>query len=120
MKRKRIKLFRLHPIRRSSRKIGRNEPCPCGRTKEAVVADAGELFLDGHGTVKKTVGPQVRVKYKHCHGNAEFQKKQRLVKNKLSQYFYDLTHVKPKKPTLAVLAGKLKEIFSIKHFGRKY
>lgn len=119
MKRKRIRLFKLTPIRRSSRKIGRNEPCPCGRTKDVYQpASDGSFTLGGHGEIT-TECVKVRMKYKHCHGNEMYQKKAKLVKDKMQQYFYDLTHSKPKKAKLAVIVDKLKEAFSLKHFGRK-
>jgi hypothetical protein len=60
------------------------------------------------------------MKYKHCHGNEAYQKQAKLVKDKLRQYFYDLTHNKPKKAKLAVIVDKLKKAFNLKHFGRKY
>lgn len=120
MKKKRIKLFKLQPIRRTSRKVGRNEPCPCGKTKDVLVPnDDGSFTLDGNAGVVDVINTKVRVKYKHCHGNEQYQTKMRLVKDKMNQFFYDLTHNKPKKAKLAVVVDKLKEAFNLKHFGRK-
>ena len=134
MKRKRIKLFKLQPIVRQSRKIGRNEPCPCGKTKEVPLAAGEETVLDGRGGLTSpmtfgkgserekevTLTRKVRVKYKHCHGNEQNQAKRKLIADKINQYFYDMTHRKSKKAKLAVIVDKLKEAFNMKHFGRKF
>jgi hypothetical protein len=117
----RKKLFKLHPIKRSSRKVGRNEPCPCGKTKDVLVPDSdGSLTLNGGGEVINVINTKVRVKYKHCHGNEQFQNKSRLIKQAMEKFFYNMTHNKPKKAKLAVIVDKLKEAFNMKHFGRKF
>ncbi len=114
-------LYKLQSIRRQNRKIGRNESCPCGRTKEVdIVANkAQEMILNGSGDPIETFKGSVRVKYKHCHGNEVNQRKMKFVKDKINQYFYDLTHNKPKKAKLAVIVDCLKKAFNNKMFGRK-
>lgn len=115
----RKKLFKLTPIHRSNRKIGRNEPCPCGRTKDVFEPSSdGSFTLSGHGEIA-TECRKVRVKYKHCHGNELVQAKMKFVKDKMNQYLYDLTHSKPKKAKLAVIVDKLKKVFNKKHFGEE-
>lgn len=67
-------MYKLTPYHRKHRKIGRNEPCPCGRTKEtvrdeAIIADGVTVGFHKNKTV------QVPVKYKHCCGHIDNQRR---------------------------------------------
>lgn len=61
--------MKLKPIRRRYRKTGRNEPCPCGRTKELPMSQ-DTIIIEGDGPLPPR---RVSVKYKHCCGNIDNQ-----------------------------------------------
>ena len=58
-------------IRRKRRKIGRNEPCPCGRTKQRRVVESDKAHVYKYVDLGVDAGILVDfpVKYKHCCGN---------------------------------------------------
>jgi hypothetical protein len=108
-------------IRRQSRKIGRNEPCPCGATKTRFVpagldlscikrAYVSEAVPEGSDTAEVTV--ETPVKYKHCHGNITKQRKATKVHNFLRKHFAAMLNRPSKVSKLKLLAEKVKSLFS--------
>lgn len=67
----------LTPIRRRTRKIGRNESCPCGRTREVEVAG---------------VKVSLHIKYKRCCGKIENQRMMAAVRRHISKTIYNVIH----------------------------
>lgn len=67
--------YKLTPLRRKHRKIGRNEFCPCGRMREVDVA-GNKVTL--------------HVKYKHCCGKIENQRMMAAVQRHISQTIYNV------------------------------
>ncbi len=87
-------MYKLKPIRRRSRKIGRNEPCPCGRTKQVIVAEAPTDWKesgDGLGEVV-TETCTVPIKYKHCCGKIENQRMMAAVRRHISRTIAEVMH----------------------------
>ena len=100
-------MYKLKPIRRRSRKIGRNEPCPCGRTKEVLERADQQVPIaveDGH--VINAVEFTVPLEYKHCCGKIENQRMMAAVRRHISQTIYNAMHG-PKK------ASKLRKIINL-------
>lgn len=62
-------------IRRRSRKVGRNEPCPCGRVREI---DTGAVY--------------VPIKYKRCCGKIENQRMMAAVRRHIGRTIYNAMH----------------------------
>ncbi len=82
-----MKRYKLQPCRKKSRKIGRNEPCPCGRTKQ-----------DGY--------EMLPVKWKHCCGDPDNQRMMRAVQQHISSFIRQMfVSKKKKKSKLSKLAG---------------
>lgn len=67
-------------IHRRSRKIGRNEPCPCGRTKEVVKLHADHIPF------------APAMKYKHCCGKIENQRMMAAVRRHIGRTIYNAMH----------------------------
>lgn len=59
-------------IRNKSRKIGRNEDCPCGRTKIRVI-DNPLYYIEGEFD-GEPIEIRVPMKYKHCCGDIAHKK----------------------------------------------
>ncbi len=84
-------------IHRRHRKIGRNEPCPCGRTKEVEVklfevqAKTYGMIL-GKDEPVDTMMTKVPLKYKHCCGNIDNQRMMAAVRRHISRTIYDVMH----------------------------
>lgn len=66
-------MYKLKPYRRRSRKIGRNEPCPCGRMDQ----DSQELRP---------------LKYKRCCGNIDNQRMMMAVRRHISNTIHGVVH----------------------------
>lgn len=64
-------------IHRRSRKVARNEPCPCGRTKLTQL-EFNQQF--------------VPVKYKHCCGKIENQRMMAAVRRHIGRTIYNAMH----------------------------
>ena len=100
-------------IRRSSRKIGRNEPCPCGRTKEVMLKqDDLEYKMEPLLDDGREVAVQVPIKFKHCHGDTDNMKKAAKIQNYLRQHFTDILNKPRKASKLKALATKFKSLFN--------
>jgi hypothetical protein len=110
---KRINLL-CPTILRQSRKIGRNEPCPCGRTKEvadtAAMKDVFSVADDGATVAMKV--KQVPIKFKHCHGDTDNMKKANKIQNYLRKHFVDILNKPRKVSKLQTLATKFKSLFN--------
>lgn len=108
-------------IRRKNRKIGRNEPCPCGRTKEVPDTEAmKEVFcVAADGDTVNMVTKQVPVKYKHCHGDTDNQRKATKIQNYLKRHFVEMLNRPRTVGKLRAVADKIKSLFSKKSTGRK-
>lgn len=111
-------------IRRSSRKIGRNEPCPCGRMRETAAIDPEHLSSavfsqepDKDG--KMFTVTKVPVKYKHCHGDIDNQRKATKIQNYLKRHFVEMLNRPRTVGKLRLVADKIKSLFSKKSTGRK-
>ncbi len=90
------------PIR-TSRKIGRNEPCPCGRTKmvEDSKGDPREFVNVGvPGEIDVSL-IQRRLKYKNCCGHPDNQKAMIAAKKHVFKFCRDLFERLAKKVSLA-------------------
>ena len=104
-------------VRRSSRKIGRNEPCPCGRTKTRIVANPLH-YIEGEFD-GEPIELEVPVKFKHCHGDRDNMKKAAKIQNYLRQHFTDILNKPRPVSKLKALATKFKPWFLKKKNGRK-
>lgn len=91
-------MYKLRSYRRQKRKIRRNEPCPCGRTKEVEV----ELFEVQRGVYAALTGKEptemvtikVPIKYKRCCGKIENQRMTAAVQRHISRTIYNAVHSK--------------------------
>lgn len=79
-------------IHRRSRKIGRNEPCPCGRTKWKEVPIPAEYLTEGDDDEMKTMQTQVPIKYKRCCGKIENQRMMAAVRRHIGRTIYNAMH----------------------------
>jgi hypothetical protein len=103
-------------IRRQSRKIGRNEPCPCGRTKERVESIPAEEWTYCGDQPIKTRVVIVPMKYKHCCGDVFNQRKAAKVRRLIQQHFGTILGTPRKQGKLSMIANKIKSLFK---FGSK-
>lgn len=90
-------MYKLQPIRHRKRKIGRNENCPCGRTKEQIVTTVTGVY--SHGGIAEDTEPfdikrTVPMKYKRCCGKIENQRMMAAVRRHISQTIYSAVHSK--------------------------
>ncbi|MBW8002591.1 MAG: hypothetical protein FVQ80_11315 [Planctomycetes bacterium] len=87
-------MYKLKPIRRQSRKIGRNEPCPCGRTKMITrrLDKYQGRFISPFDYDDTTEMVRVPIKYKHCCGKIENQRMMAAVRRHISQAIYNAVH----------------------------
>ncbi len=112
--------FKRQPIR-SKRKIGRNEPCPCGRYKmvEDSKGDPREFVNVGvPGEIDVSL-IQRRLKYKNCCGHIDNQRNTLMAKRHILAFVRDLCNRPAKKEGLI---SKFKNLFSRKNKfnGSKY
>ncbi len=112
---KRINLL-CPTIYRQSRKVGRNEPCPCGATKFVEVPILEKYFEGCDGEQMKEMQVQVPVKFKHCHGDSENIRKAAKIQNFFRRHFTDILNRPRKASKLHAMAEKVKSLFK---FGRK-
>jgi hypothetical protein len=113
---KRINLL-CPTIRRQHRKIGRNEACPCGKTKEVMsqsMQDAMFIAKDGESVAADMI--QVPVKFKNCCGDPDNMRKVAKIKNFLRQHFVDILNKPRETSKLQAVAKKIKSLFK---FGSK-
>ena len=101
-------------IRRKSRKVGRNEPCPCGRTKFVEVPVKDEYFTQDGKQIPVMDEVEVAIKFKHCHGDRDNMVKANKIQNYLRQHFTSILNKPRKVSKFQVLATKVKSIFRIK------
>lgn len=90
----------------------RNEPCPCGRMKEHLQPISYEHFTqcEDHDAVRAQV-TKVPVKYKHCCGDVDNQRKAMKIKRYMQSKFFDMLS-KPKETSkLRTVAKKSKSLF---------
>ncbi len=80
---KSLRKYKLQPFRRKSRRIGRNELCPCGRTKWIEVPVLDEYFYEDGRSMPVKGEVQVHVKWKHCCGDIDNQRKIAAVKRNI-------------------------------------
>ena len=115
------KKCKRQPIR-SKRKIGRNEPCPCGRYKMVEgPRQFQEVFMADDG-VYPMVNPLIkrRLKYKNCCGHIDSQRATFMAKHHILSFVRDLFYRPAKREGLI---GKFKNLFGRKHKinrGNKY
>jgi hypothetical protein len=114
-----MKRYKLQPYRRKSRKIGRNEPCPCGRIRETDAIDEDHLKHAEFSRVQsnaasniddttfKTVA-RVPMKYKNCCGDPDNQRSMRAVQYHISSFINRLVAKRKKKSFISKLAGFFK------------
>jgi len=109
-------------IYRQHRKIGRNEPCPCGRTREVTGVEPDQIkhatftLVPRHmadGTVKSTTVMSVPVKFKHCCGDIDNQTKARRVQAAIKAHFESLIRPAKECSKLRALAGNIKKVFGV-------
>ncbi len=97
--------------RRSSRKIGRNEPCPCGRKKWVTVPVKEEYFTADGKQIPVMDEVEVAIKFKHCHGDRGNMEKANKIQNYLRQHFTSILNKPRKTSKLSALATKFKSLF---------
>lgn len=92
-------MYKLQPIRRRKRKTGRNESCPCGRTKEVEIKlnemqiKSYMAYRDSGESIEKVMA-KIPIKYKHCCGKIENQRMMAAVRRHISQTIYSAVHSK--------------------------
>ncbi len=87
-------MYKLKPIRRRSRKIGRNEACPCGRTKMVMrrLEKYQSKFIAPSFLTEIAEEVQVPMKYKHCCGKIENQRMMAAVRRHIGKTIYNVIH----------------------------
>lgn len=87
-------MMKLKPIRRRYRKIGRNENCPCGRKKWVEIPVRTKYFTGAGKQIPIIDERQVPVKYKHCCGNIDNQRKAMVVRRYISDKIHEVLSCK--------------------------